>query len=167
MVWFVVKISCGEEKFCSDCHMENDMKWLPDKCIAQKKVSSLSSWLRHVLVFLTASSICTYSHLPRSRKKQRRREGEIKVRRKKVIFGCSCAVWVMPLSSKAHFRGHPGLFHSAPLAFMFTENVSMMCAAYRVQKKPNVVLQKQIVFSDYVSLSFVSYIYNFGLTDYG
>lgn len=50
---------------------------------------------------------------------------------------------------------------------MSTENVSMVCAAYRVQKKPNVVFWKQIVFSDYVSLSFVSYIYNFGLTDYG
>lgn len=50
---------------------------------------------------------------------------------------------------------------------MSTENASMMRAANRVQKKPNVVFWKQIVFSDYVSLSFVSYIYNFGLTDYG
>ena len=43
-----------------------------------------------------------------------------------------------------------------------TKNVSMVYAAYQVQKKPNV-----IVFSDYVSLSFISWEYSFGLTDYG
>lgn len=55
--------------------------------------------------------------------------------------GCSHAVRVMPLSSKANLQGHPGLIHSAPQAFMFIENVSMVHAAYRVQKKPNVVLR--------------------------
>ena len=78
--------------------------------------------------------------------------------------GCSLAA-VMLLSSKANPRGHPGLIHSAPLALMSTRNVSAVRAAY--QEKPNVVLCKQIVFSDYVSLSFVSSGYNFGLTDYG
>ncbi len=70
--------------------MDEDVKWLPDKCIAQKKVSSLSSWLRHVFIFLTASSICTHSHLPRSRKNRERKDKS--EREKKGDF------WMLPCS---------------------------------------------------------------------
>lgn len=66
-------------------------------------------------------------------------QGKIKAKRNNVNVGRSIAVLVMLSSSKAHLRGHPGLIHSAPLAFMSTENVSMVRAAYRVQIKPNVV----------------------------
>lgn len=36
---------------------------------------------------------------------------------------------VILLPSKAHLQGHPGLIYSAPLAFMSTKNVSVVCAA--------------------------------------
>lgn len=101
------------------CGQRPTMNWLlmPDKCTVQKEVSSLSSWLRHISQHHLFALIHTCQEVDKTEKDK----GEIKVKRKNVNVGCSLAVGVMLLSSKAYLRGHPGLIHSAPLAFMSTK----------------------------------------------